>query len=191
MDYITPTLQVWLHWISPPVPCVREYCICLCKFPICRLVLRNTSVSNSPGDSFSWLLYGILAFIFLFALICPSEGFVVQEELLLWHIWTCMVFVGKQGQTSAGSFTLNLQASAHTKKRKKKQTGKRSSKKSAAGLKAIQATVTCMHYLSHAFTCQNELIGILTLMRNSDKKLYCSGDCYTWYTSLTLSWTEN
>lgn len=73
----------------------------------------------------------------------------------------------------------------------KKQTGKRSSKKSAAGLKAIQATVTCMHYLSHAFTCQNELIGILTLMRNSDKKLYCSGDCYTWYTSLTLAWTEN
>lgn len=32
-----------------------------------------------------------------------------------------MVFVGKQGQTPVGSFTLNLQASAHTKKRKKKK----------------------------------------------------------------------
>jgi len=39
-----------------------------------------------------------------------------------------MVFVGKQGQTSVGTFTPSLQASAHTMKRKK-QTEKRSIEK--------------------------------------------------------------
>jgi len=115
-----------------------EYCICLFKFPISRLILQNMSVSLSPGDSFSWLLYKILVLIF-FCVPLSFSRIHCEREIVIVAYMNAHGLCGKAGSDLCRNFHAESPGiSPHNEEKKtnrKKIYWKRR-------LKPIQATVT-------------------------------------------------